>query len=298
MSGKVTELFLELLRSGLWQTIPKTSCLVLSQQEWRNLWLIARKQTVQGLVYYGTNLLPQEQLPPIMTLASWMVEIEKISQDNSKIQDVISEQAVWWDQNNIQAVLMKGQTVADLYPDPSLRISGDIDWYFPNEEDWNRSLIIAKSYNVNPELDSDGDYHYLYRRVVIEHHKSASELSSSQNLKHLKEVESFDSWRDVSQLSPLNNLLLLNTHILKHAMVSGIGLRQFCDISMAYKFYFCDGRNKELAALYFSELSRLGLLKWTFLLHSFLEEHLGLPNKLLPFPTMTTFSLLLIDTES
>ncbi|MCQ2146054.1 MAG: nucleotidyltransferase family protein [Bacteroidales bacterium] len=285
MSGRITESFLELLRSGLWQTEPDHSLLKgFSEKEWRSLWLMARKQTVQGLVYYGINLLPKDCLPPIMTLASWMVEIERIHQENTKIDSVIAELSEWWKSSDMLAVVMKGSTVAELYPDPSLRISGDIDLYFPNESDWNSAISIAKEHGCTPEFDSDGDVHYAYKKVIVEHHRTSSELSSRQSLSKLESLEEYQEWRNMKKLAPLPNLLLLNTHILKHAMVAGIGLRQFCDIAMAYKTYFADNQNRELAEEYKSAISSLGLEKWTRLLHSFLVDHLGLSNNDLPFP--------------
>lgn len=245
---------------------------------------MARKQTVQGLVYYGINLLPKDCLPPIMTLASWMVEIERIHQGNTKIDSVITELSDWWNSANLLTVVMKGSTVAELYPDPSLRISGDIDLYFPSQTDWKSAISIAKEHGCNLEFDSDGDVHYIYKRVVVEHHKTSSELSSRNSLSKLESLEEFQEWRKLKKLTPLPNLLLLNTHILKHAMVAGIGLRQFCDIAMAYKAYFATDQNKELAASYKDAISSLGLDKWTELLHSFLVKHLGLSEKDLPFP--------------
>lgn len=290
MSGKITESFLELLRAGLWQTVPNASLLEgFTQQDWRMLWLAARKQTVQGLVYYGVNLLPQDHLPQIMTLASWMVEIERISQDNEKINSVISKQSDWWNSSNINAVVMKGQTVADFYPDPSLRISGDVDWYFPTSSDWERSIYLSSEKGCSLDMDSDGDYHYSFDKVVIEHHKSSSELSSKSSLRELQKIESFESWRSVKKLAPLSNLLLLNTHLLKHAMIAGIGLRQFCDIAMSYKYYFSEGNNIHLANEYYKEINKLGLSKWTALLHTFLVDHLGMPEDYLPFPLENKF---------
>lgn len=245
---------------------------------------MARKQTVQGLIYYGINLLPKDCLPPIMTLASWMVEIERIHQENTRINSVITELSDWWNSSNIQAVVMKGSTVAELYPDPSLRISGDIDLYFPNKTDWESAISIAKGHGCSPEFDSDGDLHYGFKKVVVEHHKTSSELSSRKSLSKLESLEEFEEWRNLKKLTPLPNLLLLNTHILKHAMVAGIGLRQFCDIAMAYHTYFADGNNEDLAAEYSSAIKYLGLQKWTQLLHSFLVDHLGLSEQDLPFP--------------
>jgi len=290
MSGKITESFLELLRSGLWQTVPNASLLDgFTQQDWRALWLTARKQTVQGLIYYGVNLLPQDHLPQIMTLASWMVEIERIYQDNERNNSVINTQSDWWTSSNINVVLMKGQTIADFYPDPSLRISGDIDWYFPSKSDWTKSFSLASRKGCSLSSDSDGDCHYQYNRVVVEHHKSSSELSSKSSLKELIRIESFETWRNVKKLAPLPNLLLLNTHLLKHAMIAGVGLRQFCDIAMTYKHYFSNGENRNLAEQYAIEIEKLGLSKWTALLHTFLVDHLGMPEDYLPFPLEKKF---------
>lgn len=82
--------------------------------------------------------------------------------------------------------------------------------------------------------------------------------------------------------SPLLNLLLLNTHLLKHIIGHGVGLRQFCDMARAYHNLQGCYAPEELEAVY----KRTGLMKWSVQLHTFLTEHLGLHRAELPFMDM------------
>ena len=70
--------------------------------------------------------------------------------------------------------------------------------------------------------------------------------------------------------SPEVNLLLLSSHILKHAMGVGIGLRQICDYAVARRHY--EGRVNEEEM---REIWRLtGLEKWRGVLEGFVETFL------------------------
>ena len=75
------------------------------------------------------------------------------------------------------------------------------------------------------------------------------------------------------------NLLLLNVHILKHAMGKGIGLRQFCDMARAYAVLGKRVDGEELKAIY----ERTGIGAWSRLLHAFLTEVVGLSATCLPY---------------
>ena len=80
--------------------------------------------------------------------------------------------------------------------------------------------------------------------------------------------------------SPMLNLLLLDTHILKHALGRGIGLRQLCDMARA-----CYCLNGKVDAGGMNLISnRLGICKWNKLLFAFLVDILGLAPEFLPYP--------------
>lgn len=71
---------------------------------------------------------------------------------------------------------------------------------------------------------------------------------------------------------------MLSSHILKHAIGVGIGLKQFCDMAMA--FSALDGKydQEELGTC----IRKCGLRRWNDLLCSFLAEFLGSPAATLP----------------
>ena len=71
--------------------------------------------------------------------------------------------------------------------------------------------------------------------------------------------------------APEVNLMLLRSHILKHAFGVGIGLRQFCDYAVARRYY--EGRVNEEEM---REIWRMtGLEKWQGLLEGFLVKKTG-----------------------
>ena len=65
---------------------------------------------------------------------------------------------------------------------------------------------------------------------------------------------------------------MLSAHIFKHASGPGIGLRQFCDMAVAYHKLSFDPDT--LLETY----RKAGLLKWNVLLYSFLRKYLGLKD--------------------
>ena len=83
--------------------------------------------------------------------------------------------------------------------------------------------------------------------------------------------------------SPLLNLVLLNTHIMKHAFGWGIGLRQLCDLTRAYHCLQTETDGKALYDL----CRKAGIIRWNSLLHTFLVKQLGLPASSLPYPEKT-----------
>ena len=71
--------------------------------------------------------------------------------------------------------------------------------------------------------------------------------------------------------APEVNLLLLSSHILKHAFGVGIGLRQFCDYAVARRYYEGRVNEEEMREIW----KRAGLAKWQELLDAFFVKKTG-----------------------
>lgn len=273
-----------LLQGGLWQELPPVEGVFpLEETEWEALYVLAGKQAVHGIVWDGIRLLPKAWCPPRKCLAKWLLTVERGASRYACLEERMKEQAAVWEWLGLTALLLKGQGVAAYYPVPEHRTCGDIDWYFPNPEEWKTAILWAEAQNCLPETDSDGDVHYTWKEVLVEHHRSWDHLSRPASRKLLKKLEleeGYETWKGIRVLTPILNLLLLNTHILKHALVLGVGIRQLGDLAMAYRYY--EGRydGERLKRV----LKQLGLLKWTELVHAVLVEVIGMPVRYLPYP--------------
>lgn len=221
----------------------------LSDRQWKALTALARKQTVLGLFYQGLSHLPQGYVFPEGFLMQLVAEVGKIETQGKKINQVADDLLKEFKAAGLHPVLMKGPAVAKYYPAPLLRECGDIDLYFPPEE-FDKAVGMAGKVTPAP----DGSVHYKRNDIDIDQHRHYFDIHSRK----LPAVP-----------SPEATLLMLSGHILKHCMGVGIGLRQLCDLTMAYKSLAVP---PERLRQCFHEA---GLERWNQLLFSFLHKYLG-----------------------
>ena len=153
----------------------------------------------------------------------------------------------------------------------------------------DKAVELVKSHGAKVETMPDGSQSYEWKGIEIEQHPTIVDLCSPAARKWIPELDK-DPGYVPSDLadglrvpSPELNALLLNSHILKHTLGKGIGLRQMCDLAMEYHRICTDGRRMECGGRIFSLYKRAGILKWSRLLHSFLVGVIGLPEEELPY---------------
>lgn len=216
-------------------------------EEWEYVYRESLRQAVCGIVWQAVRRLPQETWPAPALMERWTSDAVMISNDYERIRKIVGRQREVWNRNGVEATLMKGLVSASMYPCPELRMSGDIDWYIPGGENWEKAIKVLDVNNIKWEHDSDGAIRYFVGGVVVEHHPGGLEYSG-----------------------PIGELYLRCEHILHHAMVTGIGFKQVCDYFMALRFYE-GGYDREEYRMYLKEK---GLAGWDEVLRK-------LPDKLL-----------------
>ena len=221
----------------------------LSLPQWKALVSMARRQTVTGLLYRGVTHLPQGYPLPEEILLELAAEAGRLERQSLKMNAVAERLTARFASEGLHPVIMKGPEAARFYPCPLLRECGDLDLYFaPSEID--QVLQVAGPAEKAP----DGSFHFKEDGIDIDVHRDYFSLHS----RHLPAVP-----------SPEATLLMLSAHVLQHAMGPGIGLRQLCDVAMAYKALAVDPSHLR-------EVFRdAGLERWNRLLFSFLHTHLG-----------------------
>lgn len=280
--------FLLLLRSGLWQkSVDDTALFPLSAEEWGMLYAEARRQTVTGWIYRGICLLPEEWMPPQNLMFRWVADIDRIEQRSRMMNRTLLQLTTLLEENGFRAVVQKGQGVAAFYSEPLWRECGDIDLFFPNADDRRGAEAWLRERGIVPEQKPDGSTLYRWMQVEVEHHSDLFDLQSPKARKYLKELVAEKGFTTmqvgnegrIMVPAPELNLLLLNTHILKHAMGKGIGLRQLCDMARAYDVLGKQINGEALRYIY----ETVGIEKWSRLLHAFLVDVLALPVTSLPY---------------
>lgn len=276
---KTLQALFALLQAGLWGRFDEAaaSAFPLSAGEWERVFTLARQQTVTGIAFRGLDFLPEEAAPPMGIMAKWMAHADRIEQSNRVMNETVAKLYGHFASAGVEAVLQKGQGVASMYPEPLLRECGDIDLYFPGHD--GVSDPLAGIAGAVRERQPDDSWSYVVDGIIVEHHTDLLDIQSPRAKRYVKrliEEKGFEKvvtgdGVEVLVPAPEVNLLLLSSHILKHAFGVGIGLRQFCDYAVARRYY--EGRVNEEEM---REIWRMtGLEKWQDLLEGFLVKKTG-----------------------
>ena len=164
-----------------------------------------------------------------------------------------------------------------MYPEPLLRECGDIDIYFPGHD--GISDPLAGITGAARERQPDDSWVYVVDGIIVEHHTDLLDIQSPRAKRYVKrliEEKGFEkvvtgNGVEVLVPAPEVNLLLLSSHILKHAFGVGIGLRQFCDYAVARRYYEGRVNEEEMREIW----KRAGLAKWQELLDAFFVKKTG-----------------------
>ena len=290
-----TQVLLALLRAALWKTPPDVALFPLSPEAWQRVFRLAEEQTVTALAYDGLDCLPEAMLPPEDLVMRWLAATDRIVRHNRTMNTVLRRlcNAFWAE--GLRPVLLKGQASAQCYRHPLLRQAGDIDLYFPHSGDAQRAEAWVRRQGVHVERESDGSIYYIWCGVKVEHHPRLLDLYNPrlQSLVQGAEVhEGFvvrpigDDAFPVEIPAPALEMLMLSSHILKHAMGHGIGLRQLCDVAC-----LCRSIPSASYGEAFHRLCReTGLERWQRLLHGCLRNDFRLSAADLPFPDASASS--------
>lgn len=288
------QLFLALLRTAMtgepFEPVP-------SAQEWSELFKIAGQQSVMGVCYTAFSHLSKDQMPPMELLVKWMAEAETIRGLNELLNQEAARLTQLFSEQGRKTAILKGQANARLYPDKLSRQVGDIDIWVEGGKKGVVALLMELG--LVTELGStsvDGkptaSYHHVHLpptkdHIVVEVHFRPSSGNfnpfTNRRLQRWLEQEIGSSCQPVDEgfnvPSVLFALMMQLSHIQRHFLVVGIGLRQICDYYWLLKNSTEEDR-REVA----SHLSSFGLRFTASALMWVLHEVLHLDEDLMLCP--------------
>ena len=242
-----------LLRAGLWERDTVLASTPDAPQ-WTALWQAAREQAVSGLLLRGAAHLPQAQLPPPELRMRMMADADATERSNEALAVIEAGLLSFFREAGLRPLVQKGSLSARHYEKPELRSCGDIDLYLPGTD-------FEKARRLVPEAKTEADGSAVFERngITVELHPSYYDLHIPPEKLPVPG-------------SVCGELLLQSAHICKHAIGTGIGLKQLCD--MARALYATEGRYEKDELR--KALKTAGLLRWHRMLCTFLVEDLGL----------------------
>ena len=243
--SKQYQIFFDFLRFciGSAKEIPGS----LKEVDWKELYAIAKKQCLVGVLFDGIKKLPAEHVGMKKELLlQWMAESQMLEKANVRLNDAAIQVSEWFRKKGFRTCILKGQGNALLFPNPCSRTPGDIDIWVEGGD----KRVISFVRSISPH--EKACYHHIefpsYKGVEVEVHYRPSFLLCFWHNRKLQKYyervkeEQFSHRVMLGEQGEIAipmvefNLIFQLTHIFSHLMNEGIGLRQLVD----YYFVLCD----------------------------------------------------------
>lgn len=277
--------------------------------DWGVLYGIAKKQALIGVLFHGIQQLPKELAPDGDLLMTWMGMAQRIKQQNMRL--FMDSVKVCKNFKNVgfRNCILKGQSNALLYPDPYMRIPGDIDIYLNG----GRKRIMEYVGKVCPNQVMR--YHHMdfpVMKTPIEVHFTPSYLFCPWHNRRMQKwfgkvmdlqcsnvVTLPDGYGEITIPTLSFNVIYILSHLYRHVFTEGIGLRQLLDyyfviVTWHTNLTLTDLKSTDLAMLQ-RDLKWLGLWKFAGAVMYVLHEVFGLEEEKMIAPINEKEGAFLLD---
>lgn len=285
-------LLLALIRAGFDDEV-KENFPALTEAQTAEMLQLATEQTMMGITMDGLQKLMPNSIGRNSLIIKWYGLAEMIAAMNEKTSEVACDIFTKLTREGFKPVMMKGQVMAQEYPNPLRRTPGDIDLYFEPSEG-RKAMATMEEWGYSIKEETARDISYDCDGVIVEIHPYIA-----HSLFDMKDeyAERFQKWceeemthhcrtmkmgkknMEVMIPSVMMTIIYEFYHLWSHFVRGGIGLRQVCDWRMCLHNYFGQYDVKELC----SKLEYFGLMRPWVGFSGLLVDYLGLPAEEMPF---------------
>ena len=318
---RTQEAFLDLLRCGLWGTPLNPSIFgvsertgdnsgaanlaqssMLSHDEWKNIVDMAIEQTVTGVVFDALLTLPKALRPPKDIYFNLVAQVGDLEEGGYLMNKAIAYLFHAFDKAGIEVFLLKGQAVAQFYPQPLHRVHGDIDLLVPDAQNFEKAIALMQSLTGEEGEPEDERSHVVFslkgvcvevqglnvygigRRCFQHYIDWAKESLKGESRKLILQTDRQpnDDARSpkTAILPPMRfDLMFVFVHLMNHFFDGGVGLRQVCD----WMRYLHENRSTIDLSQLEKDLHTLGLMPHWQTIASTAVCWLGAPKESIPF---------------
>jgi len=208
----------------------------VSEADWCEVEELANKQGVLSFLFLGAK--STSELVPMDRIRTWRGDMLAGALRNERVNAVQQEVLCLLNEQEIRSVILKGLSAARYYPQPEVRVLGDVDLLIdPENVPRVDQLLKSAAYK---QISNDHAFHMSYIKdgITIEIHRVATEIPESTGGRVA--MEYVQRFLDEAQLvevdgvvfpalSEPHHALMMLLHMERHMLETGIGLRQLCD---------------------------------------------------------------------
>ena len=238
--GQTESVFFTLLKAGLWEQ--EVNLAPYGTIDFDAVYKLAEEQSVIGLIAAGLEHISDMKVSRNDVLP-FLTQVIVLEQRNAEMNRYIGKLVANLRKKGIQALLVKGQGVAQCYTRPLWRASGDIDLLFDaNGYEQAKSFLCPLASIIDMEGVEEKHQGITIDGFAVELHGTLNFGLSRRVDKLMAQVQyqvcNFGAARawyinethtDVLLPAPDADILIIFTHFLRHFYKGGIGLRQICD---------------------------------------------------------------------
>ena len=282
----------------------------LKEVDWKELYAIAQKQVLLGVLFYGIRQLPKQLAPEQKLLMQWMVMAEQIRKQNIRLFQDSVKVCQNFENEGFANCILKGQGNALLYPNPYMRTPGDIDIYLSGGRRKIMKYVdqvcpnqVMRYHHVDfPVMKTPIEVHFTPSYMFCPWHNRRMQkwFGKVMDLQCSNVVMLPDGYGEITVPTLSFNVIYILSHLYRHVFTEGIGLRQLLDYYfVVVKWHtdltdLTDLDSTDLAALQ-QDLKWLGLWKFAGAVMYVLHEVFGLEENMMIVPMNEKEGMFLLD---
>ena len=210
--------------------------------DWESLYQFANKQKIIGVcspLKYNVKI-------GVDLISVWLGDLIQIQKQNTLVNKRAIEVCRIWQNAGFRCCVLKGQGNAEMYPDPLVRMPGDVDLWIDSDKLSIRDFVTklfpeAKDYYKHMKFP-------VFDDVEVDVHHTPLKLRHPQHQRYLQRwitLQKKEQFANQVQITGTNFLISVPTakfnavyqlgHIMIHLFDEGIGLRQLIDFFYVMK---------------------------------------------------------------
>ena len=158
--------------------------------DWNAVLTLASQQGLLSVIIDGIEHLPVDKRPPKKVLVPWAGLMIQDEAQSALQRKTAGEMASLFHGNGVRTYVLKGDVVAECYPNPAYRLSSDMDCFLlPESGDFDawalgNELIKAKGFETGVGFYKNSTFHLP--GLMVENHRFLTPFRGNERLKRLE----------------------------------------------------------------------------------------------------------------